>query len=85
MWLLQTTLVHENTDKPNKQVRILPRICYVSNYHTQSPLTFLRYLVTPLFFFYSSQSEQEVSLSLPAHQPWQFNVFNRISDKVIKS
>jgi len=26
----------KNTDKPNKQVRILPRICYASNDHTHS-------------------------------------------------
>ena len=26
----------KNTDKPNKQVRILPHICYASNYHTHS-------------------------------------------------
>jgi len=26
----------KNTDKPNKQVHILPRICYASNYHTHS-------------------------------------------------
>ena len=75
-----------NTDKPKKQVCILPRNCYASNYLTHSlHWLFLRYSVTRLFFFYSSQSKQEMSLSFPAHQPWQFNVVNRISDKVIKS
>jgi len=51
----------KSTDKPNKQVCILLSFCYASAYHTHSRHGFiLSYSVTPLFFFYSSQSEQEV-------------------------
>jgi len=53
----------KNTDKPKKQV-----FWYASTYYTPSTWTFLIYSVTPLFFLYSSHSEQEVLLPLLAHQ-----------------
>jgi len=53
-----------------------------STYHTRSHHGLsLRYSVIPLFFFYSSQSEHEVSLSLSALLPLRFSLVNLISDK----
>jgi len=76
----------KNTDKSIKQVCILLSFYHASTYHTQSHHGFvLSYSVTPLFFFYSSQSEQEVSRSLSAFLLWRFNLVNFLSDKVIVS
>jgi len=66
IWLLQIILVHKNTDQPNQcsfySVYVMQQFIK-STYHTCSRRGFfLCYLGIPLFIFYSSQSEQEVSL-----------------------